>query len=202
MLILTYAIVIIIGYFMGCIQSAYIIGKTKKIDIREHGSKNAGASNAFVTLGWKYGVLVGLIDILKAAIPVFIVTMLFKGNTTLAIVCGVSVAIGHIFPVFLKFRGGKGTACIVGLMFGLHPVLFLVAALSIIIVTIISDYIAIGTFVMLGVIIITMFILSFSYPSIGIFTFLCLLNVFKHRNNISNIISGTEKGLRETLHRS
>lgn len=197
--ILVYIIVVIVGYFMGCIQSAYIIGRFSKIDIREHGSKNAGASNAFMILGWKKGLLVGVIDILKAAIPVFIVNMLFPENRLLALLCGLAVVIGHVFPVFLKFRGGKGTASIVGTMLGLHPILFVVAGLVIVIVSFISNYMAVGTLAMLISILVTMYLLNFDMISIGLFFVITLLSISKHMENFIKIKNGNESKLRSVI---
>lgn len=196
---LTYLIVIIIGYLLGCIQSAYIIGRMSKIDIREHGSKSAGASNAFMTLGWKKGVIVGLIDILKAAIPVFIVTKLFPGNTILALVCGIAVVLGHVFPVFLGFKGGKGTASIVGITLGLNIVMFVIAGLIIIIITIITDYIALGTVAMLVSILAMFAIRNFGLISIILFMSVMALSFYKHWINFKRIKNGTESKLRSVI---
>lgn len=199
MKILFYFIVIIVGYIMGCIQSSYIIGRMNKIDIREHGSKNAGASNAFMTLGWKKGVLVGVIDILKAAIPVFIVTLVFPGNDILAMACGASVVLGHIFPVFMGFRGGKGTASIVGTMMGLNPILLVIGGLVIILVTIISDYIAIGTFFMLISLLICLIIFDYSLVAILIFIGIVLLILCLHLPNFKRIRGGNETSFKSAF---
>lgn len=190
--LLVYVIVIVVGYIMGCIQSSYIIGRMHKIDIREHGSKNAGASNVFMVLGWKRGVLVGVIDILKAAIPVFIITLVFPDNDLLAVAGGVSVVLGHIYPVFLRFKGGKGTASIVGISLGLNPILFLISGLVIVIVTIISDYIAIGTLIMLFVTLVSLILFGFSTAAIYLFTAIAALNIYKHIPNLKHIKDGTE----------
>lgn len=197
--VLFYFIVIIVGYFMGCIQSSYIIGRMNKIDIREHGSKNAGASNAFMTLGWKKGVLVGVIDILKAAIPVFIVTLVFPGNDILAMACGASVVLGHIFPVFMGFRGGKGTASIAGTMMGLNPILLVIGGLVIILVTIITDYIALGTLVMMATLIICLFIFDYSLWAILIFVGIVLLNLYLHLPNFKRIKNGSETSFKSAF---
>ena len=111
---------ILIGYAFGSIQPAYILSKiVGKIDIREHGSGNAGASNITAIMGWKYGFLVGLVDILKGVFAVLVVKWIYPFSPDLAFLSGIMAIIGHIFPFYMKFRGGKGVAALaVGMMFG------------------------------------------------------------------------------------
>ena len=197
--ILYYVIVVVVCYLLGCIQSAYIIGKLKKIDIREHGSKNAGASNAFTVMGWKTGIAVGVIDIFKCAIPVFILTLVFPGNTLIQVVGGVSVVLGHVFPVFMGFRGGKGTASLVGMALGLHPMLFVVAGLAILAGTFISDYIAIGTVVMLIAILSWMIVFDFNLFALILYSCVILLSLYKHSVNFKRIFNHTETKISEAF---
>ena len=121
----------VIGYLMGTIQPAYLIGKLKGIDIREHGSKNAGAANTSMTLGWGLGFLTALLDILKAAAAVHLVRCFLTSEpfnlitpesfTFLPFLGGAMAVLGHNYPFYMKFKGGKGTACAMGLMFGFDP---------------------------------------------------------------------------------
>ncbi len=114
-------IAILIGYAFGCIQSAYFLSKMfGKMDIREHGSGNAGASNITAIMGLKYGFFVALIDILKGIFAVLVVKWIFPNIPDLAYLSGIMAIIGHIFPFYLKFRGGKGVATLVGMMIGLN----------------------------------------------------------------------------------
>lgn len=196
---LLYAVIIVVGYFIGCIQSAYIVGRMNKIDIRKHGSNNSGASNVFMVLGWKKGVVVGLIDILKATIPVFIITRIFPNDSVLAISCGIAVVLGHIFPVFLKFKGGKGTASIIGMTLGLNPIIFLIAFAAILIVTIISDYIAIGTLAMLVSVLVALIVFDYNTVTILLFIAIAVINICLHIINFKRIIKGTESRLRGVL---
>ncbi len=197
--ILYYVLVVVVCYFLGCIQSAYIIGKLRKIDIREYGSKNAGASNAFTVMGWKTGIAVGVIDIFKCAIPVFILTQIFPGNTLIQVVGGVSVVLGHVFPVFMGFRGGKGTASLVGMALGLHPMLFVVAGLAILAGTFLSDYIAIGTVVMLIAILSWMIVFDFNLFALILYSCVILLSLYKHSVNFRRILNHTETKISEVF---
>jgi acyl phosphate:glycerol-3-phosphate acyltransferase len=194
-----YVVFAIVGYFFGCIQSSYILGRLKGIDIRQHGSKNAGASNAFMTMGVKYGVLVALIDILKAAIPVFLIRIFFKDSDILATVCGFFAVMGHVFPAFMGFRGGKGTASIYGLLLGLNPLIAVFAGIAIIAGSFASNYIAIGTLVMHIVAIILLLIYDYPIWIIVIYLLLFVMSMLKHMENFVKIHKGEETKLMDAI---
>lgn len=192
-----YLILILIGYLCGNINPAYIIAKTKKVDIRSVGSKNPGASNVTMTFGWKYGIITGLVDIFKALLPVLIFNILGYNDFQLLVV-GYSVILGHMYPVFFKFKGGKGTASFIGVMFGLNPLFGFLTGIVLVIMTIITDFIALGTItMMIGWMIASYFIfdfnsflLSISFP---------LVSIYKHLPNVSKILNKEESGLRATF---
>ncbi len=111
---------VLLGYGLGSIQSAYLLGRfIGEIDIREHGTGNAGASNITSTLGLKYGVFVAAFDVFKGALAVLAVQQIYPANRELAFLAGMMAVLGHIYPFYLKFRGGKGVAALVGMMIGL-----------------------------------------------------------------------------------
>jgi glycerol-3-phosphate acyltransferase PlsY len=139
----------LIGYLFGCFQTAYIITKLKQqADIRLLGSNNAGASNVTRVLGWKYGIITAIVDILKGTLAVFIIMKIFPGQPTLYFIAGAFVVIGHIFPVFLGFKGGKGTASIIGISIAIDIKIAIIIVLALVIITIITDYIALGSLAM------------------------------------------------------
>lgn len=189
------------GYLCGCFNTAFLLAKIKKVNIMESGSKNPGASNAMVTMGWKAGVLVGLIDILKCAIPVFLAGLLFPATPELRFFAALGAILGHMFPFYLKFKGGKGLACLVGALLALHPLVFAVGGLIIIILTLATDYIVISTYT-----------LSLLYPVLAFFYgrylggsgIICCavasvtsaLIIGKHFINFKRLLAGTEIGLR------
>jgi glycerol-3-phosphate acyltransferase PlsY len=182
----------LIGYGFGCIQSAYWIGKlVKRIDIREHGSGNAGASNTTTILGLKYGILVGLIDILKGMAAVLAVKALFPDNRELAYLAGMMAILGHMFPFYLKFRGGKGVATLVGMMAGVDWKLGILFALLVIIPAALTDYIvagSFGTFLALPVVLYTG-----GYPLVLVMSLvLTVVCFYLHRGNIRRIIDKEE----------
>lgn len=184
---------LLIGYLFGSIQSAFFLGKwIGKIDIRDHGSGNAGASNITSTLGIKYGVIVGLVDILKGFFAVQVVKWVYPGNPDLAYLAGLMAILGHIFPFYLKFRGGKGVATLAGMMFGVNWRLGILFVLLVAVPALITDYIVAGSFSTFIALPIVTHILG--YPVL--FTLLSLglsvLCFYLHRANIQRILAGEE----------
>jgi len=114
---------LLIGYAFGCLQFAYFFGKLKGIDIREHGSGNAGMTNVTRTMGFKFGGVVFLLDILKAMAAFFVATIvfgdmgdMFSGTSLAGLYAGFGAILGHNFPFFMKFKGGKGVSCMAGVI--------------------------------------------------------------------------------------
>lgn len=131
------------GYLIGGINPAYIIGKIRGIDIRQKGSNNAGASNATIVLGKMIGVFSALFDIAKAFCAFFFAPKIFKGIYLAAEIAGVAAILGHIFPVLMKFRGGKGLACLGGVLLAIDWRFFLILLAAELVLCIIVDYICV-----------------------------------------------------------
>ena len=203
---------IVCGYFMGNLMASYLVAKwVLGIDIREHGTGNAGGSNSFLLMGWKNGLIVGIIDILKAFIAVYIIRILYPSDPNLSllmIISGSMAIIGHIFPFFMGFKGGKGMACFMGMCFGINPLIGLYVLLATIVLTVITDYVAVASMSAY----ISLPILLSLYPesilgpgetyNIYIVTITLgvgLVGIWKHRINISNLLNKKEKGLRGAL---
>lgn len=134
-----YIFSVILGYLLGCSSMAFYIGLVKKKDIRTAGSGNLGASNATVLFGWGAGVLVGLHDILKAVLAVVLARWLFPGLTYAGAAAGIACVIGHIFPFYLKFRGGKGLASYFGMTLALNWKLALAVMAVVVLATLIKN---------------------------------------------------------------
>ena len=171
----------------------------KGIDIREVNSKNAGTSNVFITLGFKYAVIVGLFDIFKGALPVVILRFMYPDNDIIWVVGGVSAIIGHVYPIFQKFRGGKGTATFGGLIFGLTPLYGLILMILFFIIMVKSDFVTIPTILAVIIFPISMFFFDFHLISIGLVSLYSILNIYKHWPNIIRIKNKTEVGLKAVL---
>lgn len=205
---MNYFIVAFIGYVFGCLQFSYILGKTlRNVDIRTLGYGNAGASNAVISLGWKYGIAVALLDILKSIVSILIVKGLFKNVVNIEqlnfylYLNGFFVIVGHNHPFFMKFKGGKGTASLVGMLIAINIPMALLGILIIIIVTIATDYIALGTIALVIYFIIATVYLKLGTGAIIISIAIAMMSVFNHLKNIKRIINKEENGLRKAMKR-
>lgn len=202
-----YIFTIIISYLLGSIPSAVWIGKIfYKIDVRQYGSKNAGATNVLRVLGKKAALPVFLLDVCKGYLAVQLAAFIpnIEGEWVILfqIFMGVVCVIGHIFPVFAGFKGGKGVATLVGITFALHPIGLLLALLTFIITLKITQYVSLGS--MLGGVIFMIYTLLTPFPisffseqtpslTLKIFS-ICVvpLLLFTHRKNIYRLLHGTE----------
>ena len=134
---------VLISYLIGSINPSYIIGRLKGIDIRQKGSGNAGASNATIVLGKWVGIFSGIFDILKSTAVMLLFPLIFKGVPFIAEIAGVACIIGHIFPLYMRFKGGKGLACFGGMVLAIDPRLFGLLFTAEILLLLIVDYICI-----------------------------------------------------------
>jgi len=183
----------LIGYLFGCIQAAFILSKlVGKIDIREHGSGNAGASNITTIMGVKYGVIVGLVDVLKGFFAVLLVKFIYPDNPDLAYLAGIIAIFGHIFPFYMKFRGGKGVATLVGMMLGLDWKLGLIFLALVAVPALLSDYIVAGSFTAFIGLPVVALIKGYPLVLILISVLLTVLCFYLHRANIQRIINKEE----------
>ncbi len=194
-----YLAAILIGYLLGCSSMAYYIGKWKKTDFRAGGSGNLGASNAAVLVGWWAGIAVALHDIGKALLAVGIAKWLFPGLEYAGVAAGVASVLGHIFPFYLKFRGGKGLASFFGMTLGLNWKLALIVMAVVILATLITDYIVIGTFSTIVLVPVYTWLVLHSLLTAAIICIASLVIFWKHRENIGRILRKEEIGLRSTI---
>ena len=183
---------IALGYFTGTINPAFIFSKLKGFDVRTRGSGNAGATNAFLTLGKVFGVLCALLDILKAFFAFKIAKMLFPTLDFAGILSGTACIIGHIFPVWLNFRGGKGLACIGGVIFAFNWKVFCVMLVFEVALALVLDYICVIT--MTVSVIFPVVYVFLTRDLIGMLALLIVAVVveLKHMDNIHRIREGKE----------
>ncbi len=199
-------LLLIIGYFIGNIETGYIFGKIHKMDIRNYGSGNAGATNTLRVLGAKAGLVVFLGDFCKSLIPCLVVRFIFRDNVSLSYIymlyIGLGVVLGHNFPFYLGFKGGKGVASTAGIIMALDIRIAVVCLIVFIITVAITRYVSLGSiFVMIILIGMSHFLVKFSYgfgegASPMEFRLLTaavgLLSIFMHRANIKRLLSGNE----------
>ena len=210
------ATIVVLSYLVGSIPNSILISRAVRgIDIREHGSGNAGGTNVMRVLGWKYGVLVILLDALKGVVAVVFVARLHYGAmpfqnmtpfddfTLVQIIAGLAAVIGHIWTIFAGFRGGKGIATALGMLLMIVTVDMLVAIGVFIVVVAVSRYVSLGS--ILGAIAVPLTlifrenVLHVDIPSYNtILPFLIavsLLVIYTHRKNVVRIFNGSENKL-------
>jgi len=202
MVIYLTAIALILSYLAGSIPSAVWAGKLfHGIDIREHGSGNAGATNTIRVLGWKTGVPVLIFDLAKGwlagSLPLFLNAAPEGSSQMLAlqIACGVAAIIGHVFPVFAGFRGGKGVATTFGVLLSLQPLLTLTCAGIFLAVLLISRYVSLSS-IIAGIMFPVLLMTVFHTPSLLFRIFsvvIAVALVVTHWKNIGRLIRGEEK---------
>jgi len=177
---------------------AYYIAKLKRIDMRGHGSGNLGASNAAIVLGWGPGIAVGIHDIGKAALAVLLAELLFPRLEYAGTAAGVACVLGHIFPFWLKFKGGKGFAPYLGMALALNWKMALVVMAAVLLITLVTDYLVLGTFTTIVTVPIWLGLANKSVVLALILLVATAAVLYKHRENIKRLRNGTEIGLRST----
>jgi acyl phosphate:glycerol-3-phosphate acyltransferase len=190
----------LIAYLLGSIPSAVWIGKSMfNVDVREHGSKNAGATNTFRILGKKAGIFVLIIDVSKGFIAVFLPVLFanhFENETLIQfqLLTGFFVFLGHLFPIFAQFNGGKGVATSLGIIIAIHPAAAGFCLLFFLLTFIISKYVSLGAIV--AAIVFPLFIIFvFQEKSLYLIIFsivIAVIVVLTHKKNIIRLINKEE----------
>ncbi len=213
------ALLLVISYLLGAIPTSVIIGKAVRgIDVRKHGSGNAGATNTWRVLGWKAGVTVLALDAGKGAAAALLVPLIHTGSLpftapVIAILCGLSAVIGHVFPVYVGFRGGKGVATAAGMLIAVAPIPVGIAIGVFGLSVFLSGMVSLGSIlavisVPISIVLLNRFSGAHYHPLLlGITCVLALFIIFNHRANITRIIHGRERSFpqvqlwRRILHR-
>lgn len=200
-------VALVVGYFLGIFQTGYFYGKKHGIDIRTQGSGNAGTTNTLRVLGWKAGAITFLGDLLKAILAVVIVHFLFRGSypdsvKLLDLYAGFGAVLGHNFPFYLKFKGGKGIACTAGMILAVCPMTAPICLVLFVGAVAITRYVSLGSilvviaylvqvivFGQMGWIAVDASHLIEFYIISACFT---VMGLWRHRANIGRLLQGTE----------
>ena len=190
-----YPLIALLGYVIGSSNMAVYLARLRGVDLKGGGSGNPGASNALILMGWKAAVLVGVHDIGKAFLAVWLARLIFPGVPLCGTVAGVACVIGHIFPFFLHFRGGKGFAAYLGMTLALNWKFALCLMAAIVILLLVTDYIVVGT--MTTVISFPLYCaVTQHFAMAALLAVASAVIVWKHRTNLVRIANGTEIGFR------
>ncbi|WP_027334805.1 glycerol-3-phosphate 1-O-acyltransferase PlsY [Mycoplasmopsis felifaucium] len=230
--ILLNLLLVLIGYFcIGSFNTSIILSKKlKKDDIRQHNSKNAGATNSLRTYGKKFALIVFFIDVLKALIPILILALLFNlipswhtFSRTYYISfqsIGLGVVFGHVFPIYYRFKGGKGVACSIGVIISINIILFLLAFILFMTIALLSKYVSLASILTASILVLFVWIpwlidgplgfwinnvtLQYSFIKMSnywfvspiIYTIIATLVVVCHHSNIKRLINHQESKLK------
>lgn len=200
-------ICIVIGYIFGLFQTGYFVGKAHNMDIRKHGSGNAGSTNALRLLGWKAGATTFLGDSCKCILAVLVVSLIFKDKTELLpllkLYAGVGATLGHNFPFYMKFKGGKGIAVMVGMLFATSWWMAVVCLLVFFTVVFFTRYISLGS-MLISLLFACLLIVNGQLGGFGTIPTTYLIEIYalgiglmalawwRHKANIKRLLSGTE----------
>ncbi|OIO73985.1 MAG: acyl-phosphate glycerol 3-phosphate acyltransferase [Elusimicrobia bacterium CG1_02_37_114] len=185
------------SYLIGSIPFAYIITKTARgIDIRNFGSGNPGATNVFRVAGKTYGLITLMFDFLKGLITVSVTKLFYPDLISISIICGLLSIIGHNWPVWLKFRGGKGFATSLGVLLGLIPLVTFFGLITFVIIFILTKYVSLSS-VLSSIVVIAMCWIKREQLILCLFVSLTgLMIIIRHRPNIVRLLKGTESKLK------
>ncbi len=206
-MLINHLLPLFIAYIIGSVPTAIWVGKLLRgIDIREFGSGNAGATNAFRVLGWKPGLFVLLTDMAKGFLPVYYLPLLFpleNYGEFYPLLIGIATILGHIFTLFAGFRGGKGVGTTAGVFAAIIP-WSLISALLIFGVTLkVTNYVSLSSILAAVSVVVTLPLFRFfgcqplDTRVLAIITAVCLLIIYRHKNNIRRLINGTENKITE-----
>lgn len=189
--------IIIFGYMIGCIQIPYLVSKfIFCVDIKKQGSGNAGSTNVLRVLGKKIGIFVLVLDVSKVIIACYIANIIFDleiSNKTIAMYAGLGGVLGHNFPFYLGFKGGKGAATTLGLIFYINWIVGLSLFILGLMILKVKGYASISSMVSLTLSTVIFYLLGYNQEIIIISSILSILTVIQHRGNIKKLLNGTER---------
>lgn len=186
--------ILVLAYLVGSVPTGYILSSVSGIDIREAGSGNIGATNVGRVVGWKAGLVTLLADAGKGFIPVFI-TVQIGFDPEVSALTALSAFLGHLYPVYLKFKGGKGVATAIGCLAGIDPSVAGYLVLAFLVIVLVSRWVSLGS-ICAAVLAPPLFWYFTREPSyIWMSLVMALLVIVRHRENIQRILSGAESKL-------
>ncbi len=205
-------LILILSYLTGSIPTSIILGRiVKGIDIREHGSGNAGGTNVFRVLGWKPATIVVLVDIFKSWLPTAIYATVFFQNQPITdigvvqIMCGFAAVLGHTYTIFAGFRGGKGIGTLAGMLLALYPVALPLCLIVFALTLVLTGYVSLGSIlatVSLPIFLMILPIFGIEHSSLSLLVFALLVPwfaIYTHRSNITRLRDGTENRFEKAM---
>ena len=199
-------ICLVIGYVFGLFQTAYFYGKAHGIDIRQHGSGNSGTTNALRVLGTKAGLIVFAGDCIKCILVVIVTRLIFGASDIIYLLCiyaATGAILGHNFPFYMNFKGGKGIAATAGLILSIHPYFIPMGVLLFFGTFLVTHYVSLGSLLVYAGLMIEIVIVGQSgifglsqvqlYEMYAVVAFLTVMAYWRHRENIVRLLRGNER---------
>jgi acyl phosphate:glycerol-3-phosphate acyltransferase len=186
---------LVASYLLGAVPTSYLAARLfRGIDLREHGSRNLGATNLYRVLGWRYAVPVGLLDAAKGLVPVLVFAPRVSSSELFALICGLVAVVGHVFSVFVGFKGGKGVATAAGMMLGLTPAALGVAVLVWAALVYLTGYVSVGSIAAAAIFPLAVYLLEPPDQPAMLWLDIAVAAaiVWLHRGNIQRLFKGTE----------
>lgn len=193
---------LVAAYFIGAIPTSYLVARwARGIDLRAVGSRNLGATNLYRTLGWKYAIPAGAFDAAKGVVPVALIAPRVSPSLNFALLCGVVAIAGHVWSVFVHFRGGKGVATAAGVMLALFPKALIACFALWIVIIRVSGYVSLGSIIAVAAL---PFAVWFLAPArrqlVWVDAIVALAIIWLHRANVKRLLAGTENRFRRREH--
>jgi len=187
-------LLVVFAYFLGSIPVGVMLGRLKGVDPRKTGSGNIGATNVMRAAGKKLGVVTLILDAAKGFVPVALATLLGVPLCVVALV-GLVAFLGHVFPVFLRFKGGKGVATALGVYLAISPVTILAAFVVFVIVAAIWRYVSLASMIGATVVPIGLYLIGAPWSFVVMAVLITLVVIVRHKDNITRLVKGTESKL-------
>lgn len=198
----SFIISIFLGYFIGCISPSVIISQMKRVNLKEVGTGNFGATNVTMVFGRRFGIFVMLFDIAKGALSYLLASLLFGAQLEVAgLLSGLFTILGHAFPFYLKFRGGKGLAAYGGVILAHSPRLFALALLLALLLMFIVNYSFIFPYSASALVAVLWGVWSLDFASTLILSLMAAVIMLKHLGNIKRVIKSNEISVRDYISR-
>ena len=197
---------ILLSYLIGSISGSMVLGYIKGIDIRKMGSGNAGGTNAFRTVGPVFALGVILIDIFKGVVAVLLISKLsFISNLSFfsveinEVFCAIAAVLGHVYPIYYNFKGGKGAGTLIGIIGVLFPQCIIYALLSWLIILVTTGFVGLGTIIAGVVLSLSAFFIGVNYIYLNFSICMSLFIIFTHRSNIQRMLRGEENRFQKIM---
>jgi glycerol-3-phosphate acyltransferase PlsY len=186
------AILTALAYLFGAVPFGLLVAKSRGVDIRTQGSGNIGATNVFRCIGKGWGIFTFVLDALKGFIPAFFFPVIGNANSEFGVLFGLAAIIGHSFPVYLKFKGGKGVATSAGMLLGVAPLAVGIGFACWVLCLLISRYVSLSSIVAAIAVAISVWTQDKGLVVNIALTLLAVLVIWLHRSNIRKLLNGTE----------